>query len=160
MGKVNSGDDGLECEVRGRLGEVVVVVRWPAEPMQQEVKGFIGPRTARGGMKEDIRLIGGKIHKVPFQTQLPHLVTGSEAEQSYAVHHQRRLSPGSGQKDDGLECGLQPPNAVEIILKITRIPNNTILSLTPTGAYVLKLNLASICLKVTEKNGYKFLLSI
>lgn len=25
----------------GRLGEVVVIgVRWPAEPMQQEVKGF------------------------------------------------------------------------------------------------------------------------
>lgn len=39
-GKANSGD-GLEDEVMGRLGEVVVVVvRWPAEPMQQEVKGF------------------------------------------------------------------------------------------------------------------------
>lgn len=40
VGKANSGD-GLEDEVMGRLGEVVVVVvRWPAEPMQQEVKGF------------------------------------------------------------------------------------------------------------------------
>ena len=40
MGKANSGD-GLEDEDEGRLGEVVVVVvRWPAEPMQQEVKGF------------------------------------------------------------------------------------------------------------------------
>ena len=41
-GKANSGD-GLEDEVVGKLGEVVVVVvRWPAEPMQQEVKGFRG----------------------------------------------------------------------------------------------------------------------
>ena len=40
LGKANSGD-GLEDEDEGRLGEVVVVVvRWPAEPMQQEVKGF------------------------------------------------------------------------------------------------------------------------
>ncbi len=39
-GKANSGDR-LEDEHIGRLGEVVVVVvRWPAEPMQQEVKGF------------------------------------------------------------------------------------------------------------------------
>lgn len=56
MGKVNSGDDGLEWDM-GRWGEVVVVVRWPAEPMQQEVKGFIGPRSGRGRMKKDIRLI-------------------------------------------------------------------------------------------------------
>lgn len=41
LGKANSGDVGLEYEDMGRLGEVVVVVvRWPAEPMQQEVKGF------------------------------------------------------------------------------------------------------------------------
>lgn len=42
-GKENSGDDGLEKEDVGRLGEVVVVVMgvlWPAEPMQQEVKGY------------------------------------------------------------------------------------------------------------------------
>lgn len=40
VGKANSGDWGVEDEVVGRLGEVVVVVvRWPAEPMQQEVKG-------------------------------------------------------------------------------------------------------------------------
>lgn len=40
LGKANSGDR-LADEVVGRLGEVVVVVvRWPAEPMQQEVKGF------------------------------------------------------------------------------------------------------------------------
>lgn len=39
-GNANSGDR-LEHEVMGRLGEVVVVVvLWPAEPMQQEVKGF------------------------------------------------------------------------------------------------------------------------
>lgn len=54
MGKVNSGDDGLECEVVGRLGEVVVVVRWPAEPMQQEVKGFIGPQSAGEGRKRTL----------------------------------------------------------------------------------------------------------
>lgn len=41
VGKANSGDDGPEYEVEGKLGEVVVVVvLWPAEPMQQEVKGF------------------------------------------------------------------------------------------------------------------------
>lgn len=40
-GKENSGVDGLEDEDMGRLGEVVVVVvRLPADPMQQEVKGF------------------------------------------------------------------------------------------------------------------------
>lgn len=39
-GKANSGD-GLELMDAGRFGEVVVVVvLWPAEPMQQEVKGF------------------------------------------------------------------------------------------------------------------------
>lgn len=39
-GKANSGD-GVEENDVGRLGEVVVVVvRWPAEPMQQDVKGF------------------------------------------------------------------------------------------------------------------------
>lgn len=39
-GKANSGD-GLEHDDVGKLGEVVVVVvRWPADPMQQEVKGF------------------------------------------------------------------------------------------------------------------------
>ena len=38
-GKANSGD-GQEVKDVGRFGEVVVVVvRWPAEPMQQEVKG-------------------------------------------------------------------------------------------------------------------------
>lgn len=52
IGKLNSGDDGLECEVVGRLGEVVVVVRWPAEPMQQEVKGFGGQCSGREGRKE------------------------------------------------------------------------------------------------------------
>lgn len=67
MGKVNSGDDGLECEVVGRLGEVVVVVRWPAEPMQQEVKGFIGPRSGMGGMKKDIRLMGSKSTRFHFR---------------------------------------------------------------------------------------------
>lgn len=39
----------------GRFGEVVVVVRWPAEPMQQEVKGFSGQCSAREGTKEDVR---------------------------------------------------------------------------------------------------------
>lgn len=39
-GKANSGD-GVEENDVGRLGEVVVVVvRWPAEPIQQDVKGF------------------------------------------------------------------------------------------------------------------------
>lgn len=39
-GKANSAE-GLEDEDAGRWGEVVVVVvRWPADPMQQEVKGF------------------------------------------------------------------------------------------------------------------------
>lgn len=39
-GKANSGE-GLEDKFMGRFGEVVVVVvRWPAEPMQQEVKGY------------------------------------------------------------------------------------------------------------------------
>lgn len=39
-GKANSGD-GLEVKDVGRFGDVVVVVvRWPAEPMQQEVKGL------------------------------------------------------------------------------------------------------------------------
>lgn len=40
----------------GRLGEVVVIgVRWPAEPMQQEVKGF-----RRRGVTEKVRLKGRK----------------------------------------------------------------------------------------------------
>lgn len=52
---MNSGDDGLEWEVLGRLGEVVVVVRWPAEPMQQEVKGCSGQRSCGGRTKEDVR---------------------------------------------------------------------------------------------------------
>lgn len=40
-GKANSGD-GQDVKDMGRFGEVVVVVvRWPAEPMQQEVKGFM-----------------------------------------------------------------------------------------------------------------------
>lgn len=44
----------------GRLGDVVVVVRWPAEPMQQEVKGFSGQCSGREGTKEDVRAIETK----------------------------------------------------------------------------------------------------
>lgn len=56
VGKANSGD-GLEDEVIGRLGEVVVVVvRWPAEPMQQEVKGFRSGVMPGGRETEDVRL--------------------------------------------------------------------------------------------------------
>lgn len=43
----------------GRLGEVVVVVmgvRWPAEPMQQEVKGF----REREREREKAGLLGGR----------------------------------------------------------------------------------------------------
>lgn len=49
----------------GRLGEVVVVVvRWPAEPMQQEVKGFGGQCSGREGTKEDVRSMETKSTKV------------------------------------------------------------------------------------------------
>lgn len=46
----------MEYEDMGRLGEVVVIgVRWPAEPMQQEVKGF-----RRRGVTKKVRLKGRK----------------------------------------------------------------------------------------------------
>lgn len=45
----------------GRFGEVVVVVvRWPAEPMQQEVKGCGSQCSGREGTKADIRSVETK----------------------------------------------------------------------------------------------------
>lgn len=109
-GKANSGDEGLEYEDMGRLGEVVVIgVRWPAEPMQQEVKGFRRRgETKKVQLKSDEMLIiicPWSAH-IKYQSQLPHWKMESEAERWSAALHRCRRWPGSDQMVDGPGCEL------------------------------------------------------